>query len=72
MTGVDKWIAAVGALASIGAAGFWLRASLLPVPDNMDTFIAALQRISRINAIAATCAALASVCAVYGFVQLLC
>lgn len=69
MSAADKWVAAVGALSSIGAAVFWLWASLIPVPDNQDTFIGALQRASRFNAVAAACAAVASVCAAYGFVK---
>ena len=71
MTLADKWAAAVGAGSSIGAAGFWLWASLIPVPNNQDTFIEVLQRISGINAIAATCAAVASFCAAYAFIKLI-
>jgi hypothetical protein len=68
MSPADKWVAAVGFLSSIGAAIFWLWASVIPVPNNnQDTSIAVLQRISGINAIAAVCAALASVCAAYVF-----
>jgi len=67
MSPADKWVAAVGFLSSIGAAIFWLWASVIPVPNNQDTFISVLQRISGINAIAAMCAALASICAAYVF-----
>jgi len=70
MSVTDKWMAAVGAVSSLGAAGFWLWASLVSIADNQDTFIAALQRTSKINAIAATCAAVASICATYAFVKL--
>jgi hypothetical protein len=52
MSPADKWVAAVGFLSSIGAAVFWLWASVIPVPNNQDTFIAVLQRISGISAIA--------------------
>ena len=45
-------------------------ASVIPVPDNLDTFITALQWISRINAIDAICATMAAVCAAYSFVKL--
>jgi hypothetical protein len=69
MSTADKWVSAIGVLSSIGAAGFWLWASLIPVPDNQDTFIAALQLVSGINAIAAMCAAAAAICAVYAFVR---
>jgi hypothetical protein len=67
MSPADKWVAAVGFLSTIGAAIFWLWASVIPVSNNQDTFIAVLQRISGINAIAAMCAALASICAAYVF-----
>jgi hypothetical protein len=67
MSPADKWVAAVGFLSSIGAAIFWLWASVIPVPNNQDTFIAVLLRTSGINAIAAMCAALASICAAYFF-----
>jgi hypothetical protein len=50
MSTADKWVSAIGVLSSIGAAGFWLWASLIPVPDNQDTFIAALQLVSGIKA----------------------
>ena len=69
MSTADKLVAGVGAVSSIGAAGFWLWASLIQVPDDQDAFIAALQRISRLNAIAATCAAAASICIAYGFIK---
>ena len=71
MTAAGKWVAGVGALSSLGAAGFWFWASVITVPDNMDTFITALQRISRINAIAAACAAMAALCAAYSFAGLI-
>jgi hypothetical protein len=67
MSPADKWVAAVGFLSSIGAAIFWLWASVIPVPNNQDTFSAVLQRISGINAIATMCAAVASICAAYVF-----
>jgi hypothetical protein len=69
MSAAEKWAAGLGAVSSLGAAGFWLRASLIPVPDNQDTFIAALQRASRVNAIAAAFAAAASMCAAYAFIN---
>jgi hypothetical protein len=67
VTTADKWVTGLGALSSMGAAGFWLWASVLPVPNNQDTFIEALQFISRINAIAAICASAAAICAAYIF-----
>jgi hypothetical protein len=69
MSAAEKWVTGLGALCSMGAAGFWLWASLLPVPNNQDTFIEALQFISRINAIAAICASGAAICAAYIFLK---
>ena len=64
-----KFVAAVGVLSSIAAAGFWLWASLLSMPNNQDTFIEALQFASRINAIAAIWASVAAICAAYSFLK---
>jgi hypothetical protein len=69
MSAAAKFVAAVGVLSSIAAAGFWLWASLLPMPTNQDTFIEALQFISRINAIAAIWASVAAICAAYSFLK---
>jgi hypothetical protein len=52
MSAADKWVAGVGAATSIAAAFFWFWASIIPVPDNLDTFIRVLRRISLIKAIA--------------------
>lgn len=57
-----RLIGGVGAVAAIAAAGFWFWASVLPVPDNLDTFIPELQRISRISALGAAAAGVAAVC----------
>jgi hypothetical protein len=56
---------------SLGAAGFWLWASVIPMPDNLDTSMGVLRRISLINAIAAFCAAAAALCAAYSFAGLI-
>src|SRR3546814_18396674 len=42
------------------AAGFWLWASLITVPDNVDTFISVLQRIGKLNAYGALSASFAA------------
>ena len=55
-------IAGIGAFAALLAALFWSWASILEVPDNMDTFISALQRISRINAYGGFSATVAAIC----------
>ncbi|HEY9537610.1 MAG TPA: hypothetical protein VIS03_08455 [Kiloniellaceae bacterium] len=46
------------------AAGFWLWASLITVPDNVDTFISVLQRIGKLNAYGALSASFAAACGV--------
>ncbi len=51
-----------GALAGIIAAGCWWYAAWLPVPENQDTFIAALQLISRWNSYGASASAVAALC----------
>jgi hypothetical protein len=55
-------IGSVGVLATALAAAFWFWASLLRVPDDIDTFIAALQQISYISAWGAFFASIAAVC----------
>lgn len=67
MTPVDKVIAIVGLVASLGAAGFWLWASIIEIPDNIDTIVGELQRVGRLNAWAALAALVAAVCAAYAF-----
>ena len=58
----NKVVSGTGALASLFAAGFWLWASLVPVPDNLDTFIGALQHIAQLNAYGAGSAVVAALC----------
>jgi hypothetical protein len=58
-------IGGIAVLASVLAAGLWFWASMLEVPDNIDTFIAALQRIGHINAWAAFAAGIAATCAAF-------
>ena len=67
MSSVDKIIAAVGLVASLAAAGFWLWASLIKVPDNIDTIVGELQRVGRLNAWAAFAAIVAALAAAYAF-----
>ncbi len=54
-------------LFAIVAAVFWLWGALFTVPDNIDTFISVLQKIGRLNAVAATSAALGAICGAYLF-----
>ncbi|MEE8284089.1 MAG: hypothetical protein V3R63_03785 [Alphaproteobacteria bacterium] len=61
-------ISGLGAAAALLASGFWFRASILEVPDNIDTFIGALQRISRINACGGLSATVAAICGATLFV----
>ncbi len=57
-----------GALAGIIAAACWSYAAWLPVPENQDTFIAALQLISRWNSYGASASAVAAVCVAAVFI----
>ncbi len=66
---INTVVAGVGAAASLLAAGLWLWASLVSVPDNIDTFIEALQRASRFNAYGAGAAAVAALCATFLFAR---
>jgi hypothetical protein len=49
------------AIATLAAAVFWGWASIITVPDNVDTFISVLPRIGRARG--AFCACLAAICA---------
>jgi hypothetical protein len=43
-------VGSMGVIAAAFAAFFWFWASVIEVPDNIDTFIAALHQVSRVNA----------------------
>ena len=64
-------VGVLGVLSTFAAGAFWLWASLIPVPDNLDTFIGDLQRISQINAYGAGCACVAALCGAYTFARTL-
>ncbi len=66
---INAVVAGLGAVAGLLAAAFWLWASLVPVPDNIDAFIAALQRASRLNAVGAGAAAMVALCATFLFAR---
>jgi hypothetical protein len=66
---LDIFVGVLGALASFAAGVFWLWVSLIPVPDNLDTFIGDLQRISQFNAYGAGCACMAAICGAYTFIR---
>lgn len=55
-------VTGLGAFAALLAAIFWLWASLIQVPDNIDTFISVLQRIGRMNAYGALAASVGAIC----------
>ncbi len=55
-------VTGVGAVSAAVAAGLWFWASIVNVPDNIDTFIEALQKIGRLNAYGAGAACVASIC----------
>jgi hypothetical protein len=69
LTVLDITIGGIGALTSFAAGVFWLWASVIVVPANIDTFIGVLQRIGRINAYGAWCACAAALCAAYVFLR---
>jgi hypothetical protein len=69
MNHIDIVVGALGAITSFGAAAFWLCASLIKVPDNLDTFIGGLQRMGRLNTYGAGCACVAALSATYAFVR---
>jgi hypothetical protein len=60
-------VSLIGTIASLFAAVFWLHSSLIEVPDNIDTIVGELQRISRWGSYAAWAAFVAALCAGYGF-----
>ena len=66
---INAVVAGLGAVAGVMAAALWLWASLVPVPDNIDTIVGALQRASRLNAYGAGAAAVAAVCAAILFAR---
>ena len=57
---VLKAVVVVGGLI---AAAFWLSSARVTVPNNQDTFIAALQRIGKLNSIGAAGASAAAIAA---------
>ncbi len=59
----------IGTAAALIAAIFWLRVSLIEVPDIFETFIGELQRIGRWNSAAAMAATVAAICAAVIFFQ---
>ena len=44
---LDSIISIAGVISTLLAAYWWFRASLIQVPDNIDTFIGVLQRIGK-------------------------
>jgi hypothetical protein len=66
MTIIDKAIALVRLLASLPQRCCGL-GSLIEVPDNINTIVGELQRIGRMNALAAFAALVAALCAAHAF-----
>jgi len=46
MSIADKIVTSIGLAASLAASGLWLWGSLIEVPNNIDTIVGELQRIS--------------------------
>ena len=55
-------VAGVGTAAALVAAIFWFWSAMKTVPDNIDTVIGELQRISRLSAYGAIAAGIAAIC----------
>ena len=66
---INTAVSGLGVVAGVVAAYWWLRASLVDMPDNIDTFIAALQLASRFNAYGATAAVVGALCAAFLFAR---
>lgn len=62
---IDNYATFLGALASLAAAVFWIWSSMVDVPDNIDTIIAALQLASKLSGYAALAAAVAAICGLF-------
>ena len=69
MIWVDRIVGAVGIIALSAAAVLWLRAAIINIPDNQDTFIAALQHAARWNSYASFAAVGAALCGVWTYVR---
>ena len=57
-----KILEGVTAVAALVAAGFWFSASMVTVTDNIDMIVGELQRIGRLNTIAAFSTGVAAIC----------
>jgi hypothetical protein len=64
MTAVVQWL---GIISSGGAALLFLRASLIAVPDNIDTFVGELQRAGQWNSAGTAAACISFACQAYLF-----
>jgi hypothetical protein len=64
---LTQLLIASGISAALFAAMFWFVASAQTIPDNIDTFIEALRRTSRVNALGAFSAAISALCGVAVF-----
>jgi hypothetical protein len=64
---LTKVVRLVGILAALLAAVFWLWASLVDVPDDIDTIVSVLQRVSMLNALGAMAASAGAFCGMLEF-----
>jgi hypothetical protein len=69
MKALDLIVGSAGALALIVAACLWLYASLIAVPNNIDTIVRELQRIGWWNALAAWAAVIGALSGAYLFAR---
>ena len=68
MSDLELVIAGLGVVAGVVAGMLAIWASRIRVPDNIDTFIDALQRAGQLNSFAAIAAAVSALCALAVFV----
>jgi hypothetical protein len=65
MSTFDRIVRIIAAAAAFVAAVLWLNASLIDVPDNLDTIVGELQRMGWWNARAAFASFVAAFCGAY-------
>lgn len=64
---LTKVVRFVGIVAALLAAIFWFWASVVDVPEDLDTIVGALQRVSMLNAYGAMAAGVGAICGMFEF-----